>query len=86
LPKTAHENDQLYVLYDMLNRTFNNPNARAEDIYHLKYLLEKFQIISNNYKDPTKVMVKNNRNDQFSIEKTTKEKIDLVLPKLGAEP
>jgi len=77
-----HENDQLYVMYDMFNRTFNNPNATAQDIYHLKNLLIRYQTIVNNYTDPSKATFKNMRNDQLSLDKIHKEKTNLLLPKL----
>jgi len=86
LPKTMHENDQLYVMYDMFNRTFNNPNATAQDIYHLKNLLIRYQTIVNNYTDPSKATFKNMRNDQLSLDKIHKEKTNLLLPKLWTTP
>lgn len=81
LDKQTYGNTQLYMLHDMFQYTFNQPNINPVDIYRLRDLLERVKKLKNEYQDPTKIVKKNIRSEQFSEQKLKNDKSNILAVK-----
>gem|GEM_PF-5010355 len=84
LDKQTYENTQLYMIHDMFQHTFNQPNIKPLDIGHLRDLIERVKKLKNEYQDPTKIAKKNIWNEQFSDQKIKNEKSTILSPNIDS--
>lgn len=80
LEKESHKNDQLYILYDTINRTIDAQKT-PEDIKHFQDILKKFKDIANKYSNPSEKLPVNMWNTQFSQENIQKFQSNTLWPK-----
>jgi len=81
LDKQTYENTQLYMIHDMFQHTFNQPNIKPLDIGHLRDLIERVKKLKNNYQDSTKITKRNIRSEQFSDQKLKNDKSNILAAK-----
>lgn len=84
LDKQTYGNTQLYILHDMFQHTFNQPNINPVDTYRLRDLIERVKKLKNEYQDPTKIAKKNIWNEQFSDQKIKNERSTILSPNIDS--
>ena len=84
LEKQSHQNDQLYILYDTINRTIDAQKT-PDDIDAFEWLLEKFSEITGKYSNPSEKLPVNMWNAQFSQENIKKVQTNTLWPKQTSE-